>query len=276
MKRSILSKVLVLALLGLFLGFQLSAAPQAVLSMIKGKVEVKLAGTSAWVPATEGMAITTLATVSTGFDATVTIVIDKTSIAVKPLTRMTVDKLVEDQGKVTTSCYLRVGSVQANVKSAEGVKQDFKVKSPYSTASVRGTVFTFSGLRLAVDEGRVAFIPGRPERDIELPEGLAEAPDLSADFAGAPEGAADPDAALEVSAGSDATMTVGPGGAVSASSSDDYAALVGNSTVYASGSAERAVAAGGPNPAAASVATAGQSASGFGSVRLTWTMTTEE
>jgi hypothetical protein len=270
MMRSFGSKVFSLAVLGLFLGFQAAAAPQAVLSNIKGKVEVKPAGASAWSPATEGMAISTLTTVSTGFDATVTIVIDKTTIAVKPLTRMTVDKLVEDQGKVTTSCYLRVGSVQASVKSAEGVKQDFKVKSPYSTASVRGTVFTYNGLSLIVDEGRVAFIPGRPERDIDLPEGVTEAPDLSADFAGAPEAAANPEAALEVPAGSDAAVAVGVGGTVATRSSDDRASLVSASTVYTSGSAERAVESGGSNPAPA--AAAGQTAaSGYGSVQLTWT-----
>lgn len=270
MKRISGLRILFLAAATLIAAAQLAAAPQAVLSKISGKVEVKPAGTSAWVPATEGMSISTLTTVSTGFDATVTIVIDKTTIAVKPLTRMTVDKLVEDQGKVTTSCYLRVGSVQASVKSAEGVKQDFKVKSPYSTASVRGTVFTFSGLSLTVDEGRVAFIPGRPERDIELPEGLTEAPDLSSDFAGAPEAPADASGAIEVPAGSNAAMAFGPGGAPAIAASDDYASLVTSSSVYTSVTAQNAAADGFPVPAAPGPGGV-SNASGFGSIQLTWT-----
>ena len=89
-----------------------------------------------------------LTTVSTGFDSSVTIVMDKNTLFVKPLTRMTVDKLVEDQGTVSTNCYLRVGTVKASIKSAEGVKQDFKVQSPYSTASVRGTIFEDNCLTL--------------------------------------------------------------------------------------------------------------------------------
>jgi hypothetical protein len=55
------------------------------------------------------------------------------------------------------------------VKSSKGTPQDFKITSPYSTASVRGTSFTYDGFVLDVNEGRVAFIPGRPKRDIVIP-----------------------------------------------------------------------------------------------------------
>jgi hypothetical protein len=211
----------------------LAAGPQAILTSLKGKVEVKGAGATAWAPATEGMVLPTMATVSTGFDSSVTIVIDKTTIAVKPLTRMTIDKLVEDQGKVTTSCYLRVGNAKASVKSAEGVKQDFKVGSPYSTASVRGTVFEYNGFDLKVDEGTVSFIPGRAERDLDLPAG-APAPDLSADFTGAPDTPANPSAAQSVGAGTNAALQTGAGGATRIQDSNDQVNLVSASTVYTS------------------------------------------
>jgi hypothetical protein len=127
-----------------------AANPQAVLSSLKGKVEVKLPGSKAWIAATEGQELSPATTLSTGFDSSVVIVIDKTTVQVKPLTRMTIDKLVEESGTVKTSTFLRVGSVSASVKSADGVKQDFKVQSPYSTASVRGTEFDFDGLKLKV------------------------------------------------------------------------------------------------------------------------------
>ncbi|MBL8965738.1 MAG: FecR domain-containing protein [Spirochaetaceae bacterium] len=142
------------------------AAPTAILSGLKGKVEVKPASGD-WRPATEGMRLELSATISTGFDSTANLLIEKSKILVKPLTRLTLDKLVEQQpGSLSTSVYLRVGAVQASVKAATpGTPQDFKVQSPYSTASVRGTEFEFDGIRLVVIEGKVRFIPGPPRRE---------------------------------------------------------------------------------------------------------------
>lgn len=154
-----------------------AANPQAVLQSLKGKVEVKAPGATAWAPATEGMILSPAAVLSTGFDSSVVVVVDKTTIQVKPLTRLTIDKLVADSDNtIKTSTFLRVGSVSASVKSAEGVKQDFKVQSPYSTASVRGTEFDFDGLKLSVKEGLVAFILGRPVRESQPVEVAVEKP----------------------------------------------------------------------------------------------------
>jgi hypothetical protein len=188
----------------IFLGAGLQAAqPKALLSEIKGKVQVKPVN-GAWTDAKDGMAIDILTTVSTGFDSTAKILLDKNVLTVKPLTRMTVDKIVEESGKVSTTCFLRVGSVSANIKSAEGVKQDFKVMSPYSTASVRGTLFDYDGKNLVVYEGTVRYARGRPTRDIDFSAiGLSggEGLGLEADFAGAPEGGQDDGDGVDVSAG---------------------------------------------------------------------------
>jgi hypothetical protein len=142
------------------------AATQATISGLKGKVEVKPDGGS-WIPAKDGMAVDLKTTISTGFDSTATIVIDKSRIVVKPLTRLTLDKLVEaSAGSVSATMFLRVGAVQASVKAAvPGTPQDFKVQSPYSTASVRGTEFSFDGFYLRVVEGVVVLVPGRPTRE---------------------------------------------------------------------------------------------------------------
>ena len=154
-----------------------AANPQATLQSLKGKVEVKAPGATTWAPATEGMVLSPSAVLSTGFDSSVVVVLDKTTIQVKPLTRLTIDKLVADaDNTVKTSTFLRVGSVSASVKSADGVKQDFKVQSPYSTASVRGTSFDFDGLKLQVKEGLVAFILGRPQRESQPIEAAPEKP----------------------------------------------------------------------------------------------------
>lgn len=143
------------------------AEPVMTLKNIKGKVEVKQLGKS-WLAATEGMKIDKLATLSTGFDSTAVLVIDQNTIKLDPITRLTVDKIIEKAQTTSTSLHLRVGKVTAEVKTATGAKQDFKVTSPYSTASVLGTEFTFDGINLSVKKGRVRFIPGRPKRDIDM------------------------------------------------------------------------------------------------------------
>lgn len=143
-------------------------AETAILKDIKGKVEVKQLGGD-WKAATDGMTIDILATISTGFNSSAVLMIADNKVAVAPLTRLTVDKIVAQAGTLKTSLNLRVGTVSASVKSSTGMAQEFKVTSPYSTASVRGTQFTFNGLALTVREGTVAFIPGRPVRDIVVP-----------------------------------------------------------------------------------------------------------
>ncbi len=187
-----------------------AVAPQAVLHSLKGKVEVRTSADADWAPAAEGEILNISETLSTGFDSSVVVAMGKTTLQVKPLTRMTVDKLVQEGSVLKTSTFLRVGSVSASVKSAEGVKQDFQVQSPYSTASVRGTEFTFDGLRLKVTDGVVSFVPGRPQRDLQTSAstgGRTSSPPES-DFAGAPDTPADPGKAVPVSAGNDAKIVV--------------------------------------------------------------------
>ena len=162
MKRTLLVLCLATVVSSLF------AQTQATLRDIKGKVEVKQFGKN-WSPAQEGMVVDALATISTGFDSQATLAIAENRIAVAPLTRLTVDKIIEQAGKSGTSLHLRVGKVSAEVKSSKGTPQDFKVTSPYSTASVRGTEFSYDGMVLEVGEGNVAFIPGKPKRDIAVP-----------------------------------------------------------------------------------------------------------
>jgi len=174
--------------------------PQAILQSLKGKVEVKALGATIWTPAAEGQVLAQSATLSTGFDSSVVVVIDKTTIQVKPLTRMTIDKLAAEGDTVKTSTFLRVGNISASVKSAEGVKQDFKVQSPFSTASVRGTEFDYDGLSLEVKEGLVAFILGRLQRDAENTP--------AEDFVGSPEVQGDPDKSVPVAGGQDAKIVV--------------------------------------------------------------------
>ena len=232
-----ISRILRGSIIGIAIGawtlFPLAASPQAILINIKGKVEVKAVNASNWTKATEGMVINTLTTVSTGFDSTVTVQIEKTTLQVKPLTRMSIDKLVATSDNISTSCYLRVGSVKASVKSAEGVKQDFKVQSPYSTASVRGTEFEFNGIRLSVNEGHVSFQPGRPQREVQAPESIdpKQVAELIAAINEAPASGPNPNDAALVGAGNTALVTFGPNASTKPELSTDRDQLESDSRV---------------------------------------------
>ncbi|MFZ4617100.1 MAG: FecR family protein [Rectinemataceae bacterium] len=184
-------------------------AQTPVLREVKGKVEVKPLG-KGWVPATSGMKLIMLDTISTGFDGSAVLVIADNKVAVAPLTRLTIDKVIAQAASTKTSLHLRVGSVSAEVKSSTGVAQDFSVTSPYSTASVRGTRFVYDGLYLDVQEGRVAFIPGKPTREIMIPF-KAKGKDAGSGAGGGSDGAGGDSASGDAGGpGSDAGATPQP------------------------------------------------------------------
>jgi hypothetical protein len=150
-KLTVLIIALMLAASGLF------AQTQAVVKQLSGKVEVKGPGAAVWVPARVGQALAKGSFISTGFNATAVLALGASVLSVKPLTRMKLEELIAREGTVSTSLFLQVGKVNAAVKSAEGLKQDFTVKSPVSTAAVRGTEFEFDGLTVKVINGLVYF-----------------------------------------------------------------------------------------------------------------------
>ena len=159
-----MKKAILVALITVFAALAVTAEVTAVLAEFSGKVEVKRLN-GAWTPARKGMEIDLLDTVSTGFNSSALLRIGESTIQVQPLTRLTLDKLLEQAGTLSTNLFLKVGKVTTEVRSSQGIKQDFKIQSPYSTAAVRGTRFTFDGYSLNVEEGVVIFIPGPPKRD---------------------------------------------------------------------------------------------------------------
>ncbi len=127
----------------------------ASISKITGKVEIQTA--NGWAPAKVGQTINAGTTISTGFRSTAELTLGTAIVTVKALTRLTLAELAENAGVVTTNLNLRVGKVSAEVKTVAGKTNDFKVKSPISTASVRGTGFDFDGESLVVTHGVVEF-----------------------------------------------------------------------------------------------------------------------
>jgi len=154
-------RLFIFRLSAIFLLILVSSIPSAAqtggtIQEITGKVEVQEPG-RAWLPAQQGMQMSIGATISTGFRSSAVIELNKASLQVAQLTRMTIEELVEKQGTVTTGLYLKVGKINANVKTTENITQDFKLRGALSTAAVRGTIVTFTPYSCQVEEGIVAF-----------------------------------------------------------------------------------------------------------------------
>ena len=133
------------------------AQDTAVIKEMTGKVEVQAPGGS-WTRAVVGMAISRGTTISTGFGSRALIDLGNSVLNVQPLTHLRLDELLQREGTVQTDMFLRVGKVSAEVKSVAGLKQDFKLRSPVSTAAVRGTGFNYDGFDVVVVDGNVVYL----------------------------------------------------------------------------------------------------------------------
>lgn len=134
-----------------------AAQTSVVVESFSGKVEYQSDG-GAWTAVSTGLSIPEGATISTGFRSEAVLRIGDSTLEVQPLTRMRIDELAEREGTVKTDLYLRVGRVKAEVRRTGGLQQEFRLRSPVSTAAVRGTSFSYDGYNLQVVEGLVALI----------------------------------------------------------------------------------------------------------------------
>lgn len=134
----------------------LSAQQNATISRTTGKVEILT--NNQWSPAETGATVPLGATISTGFNSTATVDVGNATLQVRPLTRMRLEELAEQQGVLRADMFMPVGRVRAEVRTTEGVTNEFRLRSTVSTASVRGTEFFFDGYVLRVSEGRVRLI----------------------------------------------------------------------------------------------------------------------
>ncbi len=120
----------------LFAAVPLFAVTGTVIS-VSGKAEIQHNG--AWVPLKEGDLIEAGAVISTGFKSEAVLRIGESVLTVKPLTRLTLEELMELDSVLTSAVYLDMGGLKADIKATENQRTGFTVKSPAVTASVRGT-----------------------------------------------------------------------------------------------------------------------------------------
>lgn len=131
-----------------------AATLSATIAEVAGKVEYKVPGKD-WKPAKVGDIVPKGTVISTGFKSTALLTVGASTITVKPVTRLSLEELVESASGTQTQLFLLAGRVKADVTPQSGKVTEFKVKSPTATASVRGTGFEFDGVNLVVERGLV-------------------------------------------------------------------------------------------------------------------------
>jgi hypothetical protein len=128
---------------------------QAVILEARGTVEIQDGGLAEWRAAAPGDTFGKNAVISTGFRSTALIALGDSRLSVRPLTRLTLEELVQRDTAEEVSLHLRTGRIRAEVRPPSGGRTDFTVRSPVATASVRGTSFEFDTRHLYVNDGRV-------------------------------------------------------------------------------------------------------------------------
>lgn len=142
MVRSIIRRGVVAALLLLAAASMSAEAGRAEVVSFIGKVEYR-SGTE-WVPVTVGALLEQGTVISTGFKSSAVLKVGGSNFTVQPLSRITISKLVENDGGHDTEVSISAGKLKIDVKPVFGRTAAFTVRSPAATASIRGTSGVFS------------------------------------------------------------------------------------------------------------------------------------
>jgi hypothetical protein len=129
---------------------------------VNGTVETRSSGGD-WVSASPGDRIEKSTLISSGFKSSAVISLGNSLIMIRPLTRLALEEILQNEAGEQVNLYLQTGRVRAEVSLPSGGKTDFSIRSPSAVASVRGTSFEFDTVNLRVNDGRVlyAIINGR-------------------------------------------------------------------------------------------------------------------
>jgi hypothetical protein len=149
-----------LAVVLLMIGGQCMYAQEqaaAVIRELSGTVETKAAGSSVWTKAAQGDRIGKDTIISTGFKSTAIITLGNSTLTVRPLTRLSLEEIVRNGNDEQVQLRLQTGRVRADVNPPAGGTTDFTLRTPATTASVRGTSFELDTENIHVDEGTVQY-----------------------------------------------------------------------------------------------------------------------
>ncbi len=111
----------------------------ATLTDFSGEVEIKKPG-GGWTPASRGMRLAAGDYITTGIESWAELKIPGGANArIDEISQIKIARLLSEEGAVKTILRMRTGEVEAHVERIPGVETDFKVNTPTSTISVRGT-----------------------------------------------------------------------------------------------------------------------------------------
>ena len=147
---------IVLIVIFLLIGILGAAAMEARFAELNGTVETRIGEAGNWTPASAGGLIGKDMVISTGIKSSAVISLGGSTVTMNALTMLTLEELLQQDGTEEAVLYLRTGRINADVTPPSGIKSEFTVRSPTTTASVRGTSFSFNGQQLKVHSGKVA------------------------------------------------------------------------------------------------------------------------
>lgn len=148
-------------------------AVDAKVTSVTGKVQMQKKGSSEWVDLSKGDTVEEGAIISTGFNSNATLKLGESVCTISPLTRMSVEQLTRqdvagtDKNVTKTTVYIDTGKASFKVNSTSKNLNDFKVHTPASTASVRGTAFdSYASGETDVTEGLVGMSDGETREQV--------------------------------------------------------------------------------------------------------------
>ncbi len=144
MKKNIRTAFLILAVLILTASFSSYSEGadnfSAKITALEGEVTVKTAESGPWAKASVNTELNEGAYLMTAFESSCSLEFkDGSKMSVRELSKIQVNKFSSELKKVETEVTLYNGNLRATVHKDVNVKTDFKVKTPVSTISVRGT-----------------------------------------------------------------------------------------------------------------------------------------
>lgn len=123
---------------------------------VNGTVEIR-SQDGAWVSAGAGDRIEKETLISSGFKSSAIISLGDSIVMVRPLTRLSLEEILQHEEGEAISLSLQTGRVRAEVSPPSGGRTDFTIRSPSAVASVRGTSFEFDTVNLRVLHGQVLY-----------------------------------------------------------------------------------------------------------------------
>lgn len=161
-------------------------AIDAKVTSLNGKCQVQEKGSSIWTDLSKGDIIKEGSIISTGFNSSLVINLGDSVCNVAPLTRLSLEQLsnkaLENDKNITkTIVYIDTGKASFTVNSTKKNLNDFKVYTPASTASVRGTAFdSYASGEVNVTHGLVGVNQGETRDNISTEEFIPDEKEITA------------------------------------------------------------------------------------------------